>query len=252
MYVVVLLLFIYALPPHISCVVADRPSYNITGDEVNTSLDFAGLFTVSPVTCIMATPIIGKLPEFDKSKETWTCYAERLDLYFSANKVDNAERKRSILLTACGADAYKTLRNLIQPEKLIDKSYTQLVALLEKHYHPAPSTFISRYKFHTRTRQAGESIGVYVAHLKEIGQHCSFGDDLNNSVRDRLVIGVNDTRIQRRLLQETDLTFEKAFDIAQSMELSNQELSIIQRGSTASSSCIQVSCSVLCYLLQVW
>jgi transposase InsO family protein len=176
---------------------------------------------------------IGKLPEFDSNKESWTCYTERLDLYFSANDIEDEGRKRSILLTACGAESYKTLRNLLQPEKPTDKSYRDLITLLQKHYHPPPSSFISRYKFHTRTRQPGESIGNYVAHLKEIGQHCQFGDDLNNSVRDRLVIGVNDTRIQRRLLQETDLTFQKAFDIAQSMELSNQELNVLQKGSSS-------------------
>ena len=107
------------------------------------------------------------------------------------------------------------------------------MSLLDKHYHPTPSSFISRYKFHTRIRQPGESIGVYVAQLKEIGQFCAFGEDLDNSVRDRLVIGVNDTRIQCRLLQETDLTFKKAFEIAQSMELSDQELSLLQKGASS-------------------
>ena len=85
----------------------------------------------------MATTI-GKPPEFDADKESWTCYAERLDLYFVANNIEDAERKRSILLTACGAESYKTLRNLLQPEKPTGKSYQELVALLEKHYHPTP------------------------------------------------------------------------------------------------------------------
>jgi len=37
-------------------------------------------------------------------------------------------------------------------------------------------------------------------------------------IRDQLVCGINDSHIQRRLLAEPDLTYKKAFDLAQAME----------------------------------
>lgn len=37
-------------------------------------------------------------------------------------------------------------------------------------------------------------------------------------IRDRLVCGVKDARIQRRLLQEPDITFDKALSLARAME----------------------------------
>ena len=179
--------------------------------------------------CSVKMATHGKLPVFDITKETWTLYAERLTLYLVANGITEPEKKRSILLTACGADAYKTVRCIVQPQTPTDKTYEELVQLLEKHYHPQPSPFISRYKFHTRVRQPNESVATYVAQLKDIGQHCNFGADLDNSVRDRLVLGINDTRIQRRLLQEADVTFAKAFEIAQGMELSAEGLSLLNK-----------------------
>ena len=39
---------------------------------------------------------------------------------------------------------------------------------------------------------------------------------------DRLVCGINDDRIQKRLLSEPELTFQKAFDLAQAMELADK------------------------------
>ena len=155
--------------------------------------------------CSVKMTTHGKLPVFDITKETWTLYAERLTLYLVANGITEPEKKHSILLTACGADAYKTVRCIVQPQTPTDKTYEELVQLLEKHYHPQPSPFISRYKFHTRVRQPNESVATYVAQLKDIGQHCNFGADLDNSVQDRLVLGINDTRIQRCLLQEAAL-----------------------------------------------
>ena len=43
-------------------------------------------------------------------------------------------------------------------------------------------------------------------------------------LRDRLVCGINDNRIQRRLLAESDLDFRTAFRIAQAMESADKSL----------------------------
>ena len=42
----------------------------------------------------------------------WNLYAERLDHYLAANDVANAEKKRPILLSSCGASMYKLIMNL--------------------------------------------------------------------------------------------------------------------------------------------
>lgn len=61
-----------------------------------------------------------------------------------------------------------------------------------------------------------------------IGEHCDFGHQLNIMVRDRLVCGINDTRIQGCLLQETDLTYKQAFETAQAMEVAAHETQQLQ------------------------
>ena len=43
-------------------------------------------------------------------------------------------------------------------------------------------------------------------------------------LRDRLVSGVNNEKIQRRLLSESELTFKKAFEIALSLETIAQHM----------------------------
>ena len=46
----------------------------------------------------------------------------------------------------------------------------------------------------------------------------AFGDTLSDMLRDRLVCEINEEKIQRRLLQEVNLTFEDALRIARAME----------------------------------
>ena len=48
-------------------------------------------------------------------------------------------------------------------------------------------------------------------------------------LRDRLVCGVNDSRIQRRLLSEPDLTYKRAYDLAQAMEAAERNALDLQR-----------------------
>ena len=43
-------------------------------------------------------------------------------------------------------------------------------------------------------------------------------------IRDRLVCGINNVRIQRRLLQEPSLTYKSAFEKAQAMEFAAQDM----------------------------
>ena len=47
-------------------------------------------------------------------------------------------------------------------------------------------------------------------------------------LRDRLVCGIRDVRVQRRLLAEAGLTFVKAFGLAQTSELAEKNVQELQ------------------------
>ena len=46
--------------------------------------------------------LYGQLTEFDPGIEGWVTHAERLEQYFTANDITTNEKKRAILLRACG------------------------------------------------------------------------------------------------------------------------------------------------------
>ena len=101
---------------------------------------------------------------------------------------------------------------------LVDKSFTQIVEVLQKHHTPTPSEIVQRFKFHSRSWKEGELIASYEGELRSLSEHCNFGDTLSIILWDRLVCGVNIDTIQKRLLVESRLTFEDALKIATSME----------------------------------
>ena len=67
-----------------------------------------------------------------------------------------------------------------------------------------------------------ESVRNYVAELRKLSEFSDFGDNLDDILRDRLVCGINDRRIQTKLLSKRSLTFEKALEISQATEAAVQ------------------------------
>ena len=65
---------------------------------------------------------------------------------------------------------------------------------------------------------------AYMAELRCLAQHCSYGDTLDKMLRDQIVWGINDDATQRKLLQVKDLTCEKTVRIAQGFETTDKDL----------------------------
>ena len=58
---------------------------------------------------------------------------ERLELYFTANDIDDEEKRKAILLTSHGIECYHLFKGLTTPRKPIDKTFIELVTLMTNH-----------------------------------------------------------------------------------------------------------------------
>ena len=187
-------------------------------------------------------PAYGSIEKFSGRGEEFEVYVERLQHYFTANDLqvitptqDNAalvaarhEKRKAILLSVIGGETYTLLRTLTAPARPADKSFAEIVNLLQNHFSPAPSEIVCRYKFHTRSRQQGETVSTFMAELRRLADTCNFGNVLNDMLRDRLVCGINDERIQRVLLAERTLTLQQAYSKSLAEELAYKDTSLLQ------------------------
>jgi transposase InsO family protein len=190
----------------------------------------------------MAT--FGKIEEFSGRGEDFELYIERLEQYLLANDLDeiplatddaNLEevtarksKRRAVLLSVVGQSTYALLRNLLSPQKPTDKTFEQIIGILKNHYAPTPSVSVQRYKFYSRNKRKDESVAEFVSELRKLAENCQFGETLEDMLRDRLVCGINDDSVQRRLFIEKDLNFAKALSIAQSQEAAIRNISTLQ------------------------
>ena len=165
----------------------------------------------------------GSFKNFNPKFDDWKIYVERLNYYFVANDVVDADKKRSILLTVCGTHTFKLLKSLVKDGNLDSCSFDELAKLLTDYFDPKTSIIVHRFHFNSRNRVDGESIATYVAALQELALHCEYGDNLPEMLRDHLVCGVNHSGIQRKLLSEANLTYDRAYELAQSVEASERD-----------------------------
>ena len=182
------------------------------------------------MTSTSASGLFGRVGEFNAERETFNAYVERIEMFFTANNIVEttgegstqtnrlvADRKRAIFLTEVGPEVYSTLSNLLAPAKPKDTSFTDIVRVLEKHYNPKPLEIAQSFHFGTRNQKSGESISDYVLALRRLAVHCNYGEFLDRALRDRFVCGLNNSKIQNKLLNTEDLTFAKACSIAKTI-----------------------------------
>ena len=100
---------------------------------------------------------------------------------------------------------------------------------MDKHHNPKLSVIVRWYNFNSRTRQHGEKVVTFVAELRKLSQRCAFGQSLDDMLRDHTICGFNDSRLQRRLLTEKDLTFKKALEMAQAWETAESNIKDLQK-----------------------
>ena len=175
----------------------------------------------------MAT--FGNIEAYDANSEQWSHYIERLEYFFIANDITTNAKKKAVMLSVCGADTYKLLRSLCAPNNPSEKTYAELTVLMKQHLSPTPNIIAERFAFNSRNRNPSESVSKYVAELKRLSQDCDYGGSLNDMLRDRLVCGINDLSIQRKLLSEgSSLTFDNALKIALSMEAAAEQSTAMQ------------------------
>ena len=71
-----------------------------------------------------------------------------------------------------------------------------------------------RFIFNRRNQEENESVDQYVTALRKLPHTCNFCSCLHDSlIRDRLVLGIRDESIRKKLLQEKKLNLSHAIDI---------------------------------------
>ncbi|KAJ8981588.1 hypothetical protein NQ317_002616 [Molorchus minor] len=161
--------------------------------------------------------------------ENWRRFKQNYSFFMKASEKDSksSDIKASILLSLAGEEAVELFNTFglseadsLEEEKILDA--------FEAYCNPKKNVVYERYKFYKRDQLEGENFEQFLAEIKKLSQSCEFKVLLDEMIRDRIVIEINDENLQERMLRTTNLDLKKAIDCCRAAEVSKKQAKSLQ------------------------
>ena len=73
-----------------------------------------------------------------------------------------------------------------------EKKYNKVIEKFDDHFIPKKNVIHERACFHRRVQKEGETAEAFIRNLYELAEHCEFGTQRDERIRERIVIGILD------------------------------------------------------------
>lgn len=160
----------------------------------------------------------------------WLRFKQQMQIFLSAagfERVSEA-RKAAIFLNCVGHDAQELYFNVLKKEDDTVK-YEQLIKLFDAYFEPKQNELINAYNFNQRKQDQGETFDLFYTEIRRLVKNCNYKEQESRMLRDRIVIGVSDKKLQEKLLAINDLTLDKAVDMCRASELAKAQARAMQQ-----------------------
>ena len=101
-------------------------------------------------------------------------------------------------------------------------TYDAVIETLERLYVKTPNKIFARHELATRKQKTGESLDEILEELKKLSKHCNFSAVTaevyrSEMIRDSFINGISSNYIRQRLLENAELSLDRAYDIARTL-----------------------------------
>ena len=164
-------------------------------------------------------------PVFDfQNPDEWPHWKRRFEQFRLATGLSKKEESRQVssLLYCLREEGEDVLLAL----KIVDKAkmkYDEVLNAFDTYFRVRKNVIFERAKFNSRNQLDGESVEQYVVDLHSLARNCNFGALSEELIRDRIVIGITDKALSRRLQLDPSLTLKKVIKIVRQTEAVQQQ-----------------------------
>ena len=160
----------------------------------------------------------------DDLKTEFQRFKKDLKIFILATdkKAKSSEVKASILLNVIGRRGRQIYDNFTFVDDVQSLDYESVLTHFEEYCSPKTSESFARYKFFTNRQNDGQNFDKYLTELHTLANECNFDNLRDSLLRDMIVIGTKDCKVQEKLLRETNLDLKKATQIAKTSEITNK------------------------------
>ena len=163
-----------------------------------------------------------------KKPEEWPHWKQRFEQFRLASGLSNDEESKQVstLLYCLGEVGEDVLLSTRCDEKATRK-YSEVMGAFDTYFSIRRNVIFERARFNSRSQADGESVEQFIVALHSLARNCAFGQLTEELVRDRLVIGISDSKLSQRLQMDAELTLEKATKLVRQSEAVQAQQQII-------------------------
>lgn len=162
--------------------------------------------------------------------ENWRKFKRNFDIFLVAGELNEKSDtiKINTLLNAIGEEAVEVFDsfNLSGAQK---SQYAEVVKAFADFCEPKKNVVYERFMFNQRSQKEGESFDHFLMEIKRLVRTCEFGEKENEMLRDRIVMGVNEQRLQTRLLETANLTYDTAVEKCRANEATKEQTTTMNK-----------------------
>ena len=168
-----------------------------------------------------------KPPEAFSFKPTeWPAWIREFRRFRNASKLakEDGETQRDTLLYVMGRESEKIFSTFrFAPEgedgegRERDTDFETLCRKFDTYFGVKKNIIHERAIFQERRQKPDESVEEFYRALTALAEHCGY-QDLDEQIRDRLVVGLKDQKTKEKLQLTADLTLLKALEISRQQE----------------------------------
>ena len=166
--------------------------------------------------------------------ENWKSFKQSWENYSVIMNINTQPEayKVALFLHCIGPEAVKIFNGLSFETPEEKGTLSNIIAKFNDFTIGETNETYERYVFNSRNQKPDESIDAYLTCLRTLAQSCNFCDCMRDTlIRDRIVLGVNNTATRKKLLQQRKLTLKSCIDICRSMESASSHFKVIAEAS---------------------
>ena len=168
------------------------------------AVTLSGLPCISPFDCIGEPATLA---------QRWDKWKAEFELYVAASGVDDKVQKRALLLHLAGPgvrEIFKTYPVEVQGDA---KEFDKAMTCLSNHFKVKKNVPLARQKLLVSKPNPGETINNFVTRLKSLAEHCDYGEEEDNQVRDIVISHVTNKELKSKFYREGNLSLSRLLEI---------------------------------------
>ena len=164
--------------------------------------------------------------EEPNAPQRWARWEKEFKTFFVAAELNKKDKEVQVarLLNAAGSEAQEVheLFTYAEGKEAEAKDYEKILERFTEYVRPKKNLVYERHRFWSRSQKEDEPFEKWAKELRIIAKDCEFKEE-DHMIRDKILYGVQDKKVQERMLRKSELTLQDALDLCRAAKLLRYE-----------------------------